>query len=51
MAPEYGDMDQAFANAQLVTTNSFFLGTYAGLTDSKITYIKDAVDTFFRELK
>ena len=51
MSSEYGDMDQTFANAQLVTTNSFFLGTYVGLTDAKITYIKDAVDDFFGKLK
>lgn len=48
MAPDYGDMDKAFPNAQLVTTNSFFLGTYAGLTDDKLEYIKNAVDDFFR---
>jgi dTDP-4-amino-4,6-dideoxygalactose transaminase len=52
MADEYGDMNVTFPNAQLVTTNSFFLGTYAGLTDEKIQYIKEAVDGFFskREL-
>jgi CDP-6-deoxy-D-xylo-4-hexulose-3-dehydrase len=51
MAEEYGDMDEAFPNAQLITTNSFFLGTYAGLTDEKIEYIKAAVDGFFRGMK
>jgi CDP-6-deoxy-D-xylo-4-hexulose-3-dehydrase len=51
MSAQYGDMNETFANAQLVTTNSFFLGTYIGLTDEKISYIKNAVDAFFRELK
>mgnify|MGYP003117674462 FL=1 len=51
MADDYGDMDETFANAQLVTTNSFFLGTYVGLTDEKMDYIKKAVDSFFQGLK
>lgn len=51
MAAEYGDMDEVFPNAQLVTTNSFFLGTYVGLTDEKIAYIKKTVDSFFEGVK
>jgi CDP-6-deoxy-D-xylo-4-hexulose-3-dehydrase len=51
MAADYGDMDEIFPNAQLVTTNSFFLGTYMGLTDEKIDYIKEIVDDFFARLK
>ena len=50
LAEDYGDMYETFPNAQLVTTNSFFLGTYVGLTDEKMTYIKDAVDAFFEGL-
>ena len=50
MAGPYGDMDETFPNAQLVTTNSFFLGTYVGLTDDKLEYIKNSVDEFFRGL-
>ncbi len=50
MAEEYGDMNETFPNAQLVTTNSFFLGTYVGLTDEKIAYIKDSVDRFFEDM-
>jgi len=49
MAEAYGDMNKTFPNAQLVTTNSFFLGTYIGLTDEKLSYIKQAVDTFFAD--
>ena len=51
LADEYGDMDETFPNAQLVTTNSFFLGTYLGLNDEKIDYIKSSVDDFFEGLK
>jgi CDP-6-deoxy-D-xylo-4-hexulose-3-dehydrase len=47
MSEGYGDMNETFPNAQLVTTNSFFLGTYAGLTDEKLEYIKETVDNFF----
>jgi CDP-6-deoxy-D-xylo-4-hexulose-3-dehydrase len=50
MADEYGDMNLTFPNAQLVTTNSFFLGTYAGLTEDKLNYIKSIVDDFFKGL-
>ena len=50
MSEPYGDMNETFPNAQLVTTNSFFLGTYVGLTDEKIEYIKNSVDEFFRNL-
>lgn len=48
LSDEYGDMNEVFPNAQLVTTNSFFLGTYVGLTDDKLEYIKESVDSFFR---
>jgi CDP-6-deoxy-D-xylo-4-hexulose-3-dehydrase len=51
MAEEYEDMDKAFPNAQLITTNSFFLGTYAGLTDEKIKYIESVVNDFFKDMK
>jgi dTDP-4-amino-4,6-dideoxygalactose transaminase len=50
IAEEYGDMYETFPNAQLITTNSFFLGTYVGLTDEKLEYIKEAVDGFFENL-
>ena len=49
MAKNYGDMNVEFANAQLVTTNSFFLGTYIGLTEDKLDYIQKTVDGFFTE--
>ena len=48
MAAEYGDLNTAFPIAQLVTTNSFFLGTFKGITTEKLSYIKQIVDTFFK---
>jgi CDP-6-deoxy-D-xylo-4-hexulose-3-dehydrase len=51
MAAEYGDMNETFPVAQLVTTNSFFLGTFIGLTDEKLDYIQQTVDKFFEDLK
>jgi CDP-6-deoxy-D-xylo-4-hexulose-3-dehydrase len=50
MSESYGDMNEMFPNAQLVTTNSFFLGTYKGLTDEKIDYIEQVVNKFFERL-
>ena len=50
MAEPYGDMNEVFPNAQLVTTNSFFLGTYVGITEEKMEYIKKVVDDFFQEI-
>ena len=50
MSSEYGDLRSTFKNAHLVTTNSFFLGTFSGITDEKVKYIKDSVDKFFMEL-
>ena len=51
MAADYGDMNETFPVAQLVTTNSFFLGTFIGLTDEKLDYIQQTVDKFFEDLK
>jgi CDP-4-dehydro-6-deoxyglucose reductase, E1 len=51
LAPKYGDLSKIFPIANLVTSNSFFLGTYAGLTQEKLNYIKEAVDSFFGGIK
>ena len=51
MASEYVDMNEVFPVAQLVTTNSFFLGTFIGLTDEKLDYIEQTVREFFESLK
>jgi CDP-6-deoxy-D-xylo-4-hexulose-3-dehydrase len=47
MAEKYGDMDENFPIAQKVTRDCFFLGTFIGLTQDKIDYIKEIVDLFF----
>jgi CDP-6-deoxy-D-xylo-4-hexulose-3-dehydrase len=51
MAAAYEDMSETFPNATLVTTNSFFLGTYKGLTDEKLDYIEATVKKFFESIK
>jgi len=51
MAEQYGDLNERFPVANLITTNSFFLGTFAGLTEEKLNYIKETVDSFFEEIK
>jgi dTDP-4-amino-4,6-dideoxygalactose transaminase len=51
MAEQYGDLNERFPVANLITTNSFFLGTFAGLTDNKLKYIEVVVKDFFKGLK
>jgi len=51
LAADYDDMGKAFPNANLVTTNSFFLGTFAGLTPDKMNYIQHTVDDFFKKVR
>ena len=48
LAYPYGNLYEAFPIAQLVTTNSFFLGTYMGLTEEKLNYIEKVVHEFFK---
>ena len=38
-----------YPNANFITRNAFFLGTYKGLTDEKLEYIKEIIDQFFEE--
>jgi CDP-6-deoxy-D-xylo-4-hexulose-3-dehydrase len=47
---KYVNLSKSFPVARLVTTNSFFLGTFAGLTEDKMSYIKKTLDQFFEEL-
>jgi CDP-6-deoxy-D-xylo-4-hexulose-3-dehydrase len=46
---EYPNLAESFPVANLVTVNSLFLGTFAGITEDKIKYIKVIVDEFFKE--
>ena len=50
LAEKYEDLSKTFPNANTATISSFFLGTYAGLTQEKMNYIKKTVDTFFEEM-
>jgi len=51
LAYPYGNLYETFPVAQLVTTRSFFLGTYIGLTEEKLSYIEKMVNGFFEDLK
>ena len=46
---DYGDLVTRFPNADIVTKNTFFLGTYIGLTEEKLDYINDVLDEFFEQ--
>jgi CDP-6-deoxy-D-xylo-4-hexulose-3-dehydrase len=47
LAQKYDNLQQRFPVSHIVTSNSFFLGTFAGITQEKIDYIEAAVDKFF----
>ena len=49
LTEDSANLREEFPNAHIVTENSFFLGTYAGITDEKLQYIKHVVDEFFAE--
>jgi len=51
LAKEHGDIREKFPVARLATSSSFFLGTFAGLTDNKLKYIEAVVKDFFKGLK
>ena len=50
LAKEYGDLKKNFPNADVVTTSSLFLGTFIGITEEKLDYIKKVVDEFFERI-
>lgn len=43
-------LEEVYPIADIVTTNSFFMGTYAGLTEDQIVYISKVTDSFFESL-
>ena len=47
LAEPYGPLEKTFPIAAKVTHDSFFLGTYYGLTDEKLDYIEECVKEFF----
>jgi CDP-4-dehydro-6-deoxyglucose reductase, E1 len=50
LAEPYGNLGDMFPVAKIVTFNSFFLGTFIGLTEEKLDYIQSVADSFFGEL-
>jgi CDP-6-deoxy-D-xylo-4-hexulose-3-dehydrase len=48
LAKGYGNLKDTFPVAHKVTTSSFFLGTFAGITDEKLDYIKEVVEKYFK---
>jgi len=44
---KYPNLLERFPNAHIATRDTFFMGTYIGVTDEKLEYIKDVVDNFF----
>ena len=51
LAAEYDNIRETFPVASYVTLNSFFLGTFIGLTEEKLDYIQQVVDDFFKDMK
>jgi len=51
LAEDYGDLRKEFPIASHVTLNSFFMGTFIGLTEEKLDYIQKVVDDFFKDMK
>jgi len=49
-AKQYDDLQKQFPVSHLVTTNSFFLGTFAGITHEKLDYIEGVVKDFMEKL-
>jgi CDP-4-dehydro-6-deoxyglucose reductase, E1 len=47
-ADQYTNLKQTFPIAHKVTSSSFFLGTYSGITKEKLDYIEKVVRSFFK---
>jgi len=46
LAKEHKNLDLDFPVAKKVTKDTFFLGTFAGITEDKLDYIEECVDEF-----
>ena len=49
MGRQYENLKETFPVAYKITTNSFFLGTFAGITDEKLDYIEGSVKRFMEK--
>lgn len=45
-ADKYINLIESFPIAHLVTNNTFFIGTYIGITDDKLNYIEETIKLF-----
>ena len=50
LAQKYDNLRELFPISHEITVNSAFLGTYIGITDEKMQYIKSVIDSFFGEI-
>lgn len=50
IAKEYKDLNNEFPIARKVTKDTFFLGTFAGITEEKLDYIEQVVEKFMVNL-
>lgn len=48
LAKDYDDINSVFPIANKVTKNTFFLGTFAGITDEKVCYIEHTIESFIK---
>ena len=49
-ASKYEDLKSEFPNAHKATVDTFFLGTFIGITEEKMNHIEEVADEFFRSL-
>jgi CDP-6-deoxy-D-xylo-4-hexulose-3-dehydrase len=51
LAKEFKDLNKEFPVARKVTKDTFFLGTFAGITDEKLDYIEEVVEKYMSSVK
>jgi len=51
IAKQYENLKKTFPIAYKITTNSFFLGTFAGIDDQKLDYIEGSVNRFMEKYR
>ena len=49
-ASKYENLIERFPNAHIATVDTFFMGTFIGITDQKLDYIEKVVDNFFERV-
>ena len=51
LAAAHGNLQERFPVAHKATIDTFFLGTFIGMTEEKINYIAEVVDEYFNNIK